>query len=62
MLDKLAQIEKEALAALSAVRDKDALESWRVTQLGKKSPLMTVLGELGKLLEGGTPRHRQARQ
>ncbi len=49
MLEQLTQIEHEALAALSAVNDKDALENWRVAQLGKKSPLLTVLGELGKL-------------
>ncbi|HZY41221.1 MAG TPA: phenylalanine--tRNA ligase subunit alpha, partial [Anaerolineae bacterium] len=49
MLEQLTQVEAEALAALSAVKDKDALENWRVTQLGKKSPLMTILGELGKL-------------
>jgi phenylalanyl-tRNA synthetase alpha chain len=49
MLEQLTQIEAEAMSALSAVKDKDALENWRVMQLGKKSPLMTILGELGKL-------------
>ncbi|MBP7690190.1 MAG: phenylalanine--tRNA ligase subunit alpha [Thermoflexales bacterium] len=55
MLEQLTQIEHEALAALSAVNDKDALENWRVTQLGKKSPLLTVLGELGKLSKEERP-------
>jgi len=49
VLERLAQIEAEALAALRAVNDKEALENWRVTQLGRKSPLMTILGELGTL-------------
>ena len=55
MLEQLTQIEHAALAALSAVNDKDALENWRVTQLGKKSPLLTVLGELGKLSKEERP-------
>ncbi len=29
MLDQLTQLEHEALAALHAVNDKDALETWR---------------------------------
>jgi len=49
MLEQLTQVETEALAALSNVKDKDALESWRTSYLGKKSPLMTILGDLGKL-------------
>ena len=50
MLDQLTRLKQEALAALQASsRDKDALENWRVTYLGKKSPLMTILGDLGKL-------------
>ena len=55
MLEQLSQIEAAALAALQAVNDKDALENWRVTQLGKKSPLLTVLGELGKLSKEERP-------
>ena len=49
MLEQLTQVETEALAALSTVKDKDALENWRTSYLGKKSPLMTILGDLGKL-------------
>jgi phenylalanyl-tRNA synthetase alpha chain len=55
MVEELNRIEADALAALQAVKDKDALENWRVTQLGKKSPLMTSLGELGKLLREERP-------
>ena len=49
MIDQLNSIEQEALAALKSVNNKDALESWRTSYLGKKSPLMTMLGDLGKL-------------
>ncbi len=49
MLDQLNAIEHEATATLEAVNNKDDLEQWRVTHLGKKSPLMTILGDLGKL-------------
>jgi phenylalanyl-tRNA synthetase alpha chain len=55
MIEQLNRIEAEALAALSAVRDKDALENWRVAHLGKKSPLMTILGDLGKLSRADRP-------
>ncbi len=49
MIDQLDSIEKNALAVLHAAADPDALEAWRVEHLGKKSPLMTILGDLGKL-------------
>ncbi len=49
MIDQLNAIEQEALSALQTVNSKDALESWRTMYLGKKSPLMTMLGDLGKL-------------
>jgi phenylalanyl-tRNA synthetase alpha chain len=49
MNDRLNSIEQEALTALQVVDAKAALENWRVTYLGKKSPLMTILGDLGKL-------------
>jgi len=45
MIGQLNAIEQEALAALRAIEAKDALENWRVAYLGKKSPLMTILGE-----------------
>jgi len=49
MIDQLNSIEQEALAALQSVNNKDALDNWRTIYLGKKSPLMTMLGDLGKL-------------
>ena len=55
MLDQLDQIQKDALSALAAVTDGKALEDWRVAHLGKKSPLMTILGDLGKLSKEERP-------
>ncbi|HZY44977.1 MAG TPA: phenylalanine--tRNA ligase subunit alpha [Anaerolineae bacterium] len=55
MLDQLKSIEKDALNALRSIENKDALEVWRVEYLGKKSPLMTILGDLGKLSKEERP-------
>ena len=49
MMDRLNSIQQEALIALQAIDSKESLEGWRTTYLGKKSPLTTVLGDLGKL-------------
>ena len=49
MIEQIEQIETSALAALGAATDSPGLEAWRVTHLGRNSPLMTALGELGKL-------------
>ena len=55
MLDKLKEIEKTALESLEAVRDPDALEAWRVANVGRSSPLMQVFAELGKLSKEERP-------
>ncbi len=55
MLDQLNSIEEEALASLNATADPAALDAWRVTHLGKKSPLMTILGDLGQLSKEARP-------
>ena len=49
MRDRLNEIEKTALDALNAVKDPDALEAWRIANVGRSSPLMQVFAELGKL-------------
>jgi phenylalanyl-tRNA synthetase alpha chain len=49
MLDQLDAIEQEALASLRSIMNETALDAWRVTHLGKKSSLMTILGDLGRL-------------
>jgi phenylalanyl-tRNA synthetase alpha chain len=58
MLDQLNQIEhalSAALAALGATADTPALERWRIAHLGRNSPLMTILGDLGKLSKEERP-------
>jgi phenylalanyl-tRNA synthetase alpha chain len=49
MLDQLDLIEQDALAALENVKQLEALEAWRVTYLGRSSPLMQVFDRLGGL-------------
>ncbi len=49
MLDQLNTIERGALEALPSIADQSGLDAWRVAHLGKKSTLMTILGDLGKL-------------
>jgi len=55
MLDQLDQIQKEALDALNTIGNGKALDAWRVEHLGKKSPLMTILGDLGQLSKEERP-------
>ncbi|MGB9641437.1 MAG: phenylalanine--tRNA ligase subunit alpha [Anaerolineales bacterium] len=49
MLDDLNQIEQKALEALQAINQESELEQWRVTFLGRNSPLMRVFDQLGSL-------------
>jgi phenylalanyl-tRNA synthetase alpha chain len=55
MLDRLNEIETTALESLDAVHDPDALEAWRVGNVGRSSPLMRVFGELGQLSKEERP-------
>jgi phenylalanyl-tRNA synthetase alpha chain len=55
MLTQLNTIEQDALAALNAAADTQALEAWRIAHLGRSSPLMNVLGDLGKLSKEERP-------
>ena len=48
-LEKLTQIRTEALSVLADVRDEEALEAWRVANLGRSSPVMRVFSSLGQL-------------
>jgi len=56
MLEKLEDMEQEALRALEMVKDPGALEAWRVANIGRNSPVMTVFGELNKLLLDDRPK------
>ncbi len=49
MLEQLQQIEQVALTSLEQVSDEERLEGWRVTYLGRSSPLMQVFDKLGQL-------------
>ena len=49
MLDKLNQLEQEAIAALEEARDSDALTEWQRRYLGKKGALTLALRSVGEL-------------
>lgn len=55
MLDKLNDIEKSALESLDAITDQAALDAWRISTLGRSSPLMSVFAEFGKLSKEEKP-------
>lgn len=46
MLAKLDELEKAALEALSAAADEDAIESWRIANLGTKGALKAMMPQL----------------
>lgn len=49
MLESLNQIERQALNELGATQDEDSLQRWKVSHLGRNSPLMRVFDQLGAL-------------
>jgi phenylalanyl-tRNA synthetase alpha chain len=49
MLEQLDMLEHEGLEALEAAASSAALEAWRHRYLGQNTPLMTILGDIGKL-------------
>jgi phenylalanyl-tRNA synthetase alpha chain len=49
MLDQLSQVEEEALSALEAIGDSDALGAWNRQYLGKKGTLTLMLRSVGEL-------------
>ncbi len=55
MLDQLHLMEKEALAALEAVQDSDALADWNRRYLGKKGALTLLLRSVGELPQEERP-------
>lgn len=60
MIERLNEIEQRALERLAAVEDESALESWRVTHLGRSSALMEVFSSLGGLSKEERPAVGQA--
>src|SRR5512134_3766676 len=55
MLENLKEIEKTALESLNSITDSAALETWRVANVGRSSPLMQVFAGLGKLSKEERP-------
>lgn len=55
MLEQLNQIQGKALAALQEVHTEDSLEQWRVTYLGRSSPLMSTFDQLGQIPKEDRP-------
>jgi phenylalanyl-tRNA synthetase alpha chain len=55
MPDQLSEIERLGLEALLTVQDDAALETWRVSQLGRSSALMQVFSGLGGLSKEERP-------
>lgn len=55
MLDQLNEIEKAALQGLAAIEDEAALEAWRVANLGRSSPVMSVFSQMGALSKEERP-------
>jgi phenylalanyl-tRNA synthetase alpha chain len=49
MLDKLDELEKEALAELGSAGDSQALHAWEIRYLGKKGQITQALRSLGEL-------------
>jgi phenylalanyl-tRNA synthetase alpha chain len=55
MLDKLKEIQQTALSMLSNSETTEKLEQWRITHLGRSSPIMQVFTGLGKLSKEERP-------
>ena len=55
MQDKLNEIEKASLESLKSITDSAGLEAWRVGNLGRSSPIMSIFSELGKLSKEEKP-------
>lgn len=55
MLDKLEEIEKTALESLAAINDETMLETWRVVNIGRSSPVMNIFSQMGGLSKEERP-------
>jgi phenylalanyl-tRNA synthetase alpha chain len=66
MLAQFDEIENHALAALQSIKDENDLQQWRVTFLGRSSPLMRTFDNMGQLSKEERPavgrRANQAKQ
>ncbi len=55
MLERLQELEKEALAALEAVDAEDALQAWKVKYMGRSAALAEITSGLGELPKDERP-------
>jgi phenylalanyl-tRNA synthetase alpha chain len=55
MLEQLNEIERVGLEELQKVQDETALETWRVTHLGRSSGLMRIFGQFAGLSKEDKP-------
>jgi len=55
MLEKLNQIKELALQSLHVAQDEEALQSWKVSHLGRSAPLMQTFDMLGSLAKEERP-------
>jgi phenylalanyl-tRNA synthetase alpha chain len=60
MIEKLEQLQAEALERLAAVRDLATLDEWRIAYLGKKGELTLFLRSIGQLPPEERPKAGQA--
>jgi phenylalanyl-tRNA synthetase alpha chain len=55
MLEQLHKIEQSAQADLKSIQDEDALQQWRIVNLGRSSALMRIFDKLGSLAKEERP-------
>jgi phenylalanyl-tRNA synthetase alpha chain len=55
MFKKLEEIEDKALELLETISDPAALDAWRIANIGRNSPVMTVFAELSNLASEDRP-------
>jgi phenylalanyl-tRNA synthetase alpha chain len=55
MLEQLDQIQENALSSLDEIRSEEALDQWRVSYLGRSSPLMNTFDRLGQIAKEERP-------
>lgn len=55
MLEKLQEIEEQAIKALKDVKDEESLSGWRSAYTGRKSPLMDIFTQMGQLSSEDRP-------
>ena len=60
ILQKLKEIQREALKALEAAGDEAALQSWKTAHLGRSSAVMQVFTQLGQVPKELRPQLGQA--